>query len=133
MTPTPESLEQTAAAMRAAALGKPIQRRNFRESYWRTCEQANFTYLDRVEYRPKPEPATVPWDCADDVPGPVCWIQQKGNRNAPRMMIQLVATNGVGFGDRITVHWKYWHELCAEFEYSLDRKTWHPCTKEAKA
>lgn len=130
MNPTPESLEQTAAAMRAFSEGKLIQSKQFMDQEWGACVSPRW-FLDTHEYRPKPELATVPWDCADDVPGPVCYLRIKDEPYSWSMVLGA-GKKGIIVPDyhgKLTFN----YEELERVEHSTDRKTWHPCTKEAKA
>lgn len=136
MTPTPESLRWTAAAIEAKEAGKPIEQRNLHSSSLDIREWKPFVgRLEGIEsgweYRPKPEPATVPWDCADDVPGPVCYLRIKDEPYSWSMVLGA-GKKGIIVPDyhgKLTFN----YEELERVEHSTDRKTWHPCTKEAKA
>jgi hypothetical protein len=82
--------------------------------------------------RPLP-PVDVPWDCAADVPGPVCWISW----NAPHFSVLVIGVTPAGLvslkdieGRAATFERNGWNDL-AKCEHSTDRKTWKPCTKPA--
>lgn len=130
-TPTPESLEQTAAAMRAHKEGKLIEIRELGveklETYDSSIQPAWKT--EWCEYRPKPEPQRRAWCCPADVPGAVCWLRFPLNTEH-QMLISCIGAIGIwmSFGTRATM----WSELERDgVEYSTDRITWKPCTVEA--
>jgi len=129
MTPTPESLILTAAAIEAHAQGKPIQFRNFvHDNGWSDMDRcATIDMLDRLEYRPKPESTTRQWNSPDDVPGPVCWIRGGVNDKYPSMIVGFHEKGVIMFSCLGEMHFYDW-ENSPSWEHSTDRKTWYPCT-----
>lgn len=115
---TPEQLKQNAAAMIAFADGKPIQFQN-EKGEWDNCYTLGGIGL--LPHRPKPEPKTRLWNCADDVPGPVCWIRPSGEEQ--EYMIHTVTKCKIAYGD-----YRMDFPIVGSWQYSTDRKTWHPCT-----
>jgi len=124
MTPTPESLEQTAAAMRAQNKGKPIQLRSLtKNGVWVDITSPNYILdcFDSYEYRPKPEPKRVLWSKPEHVPGPVCWIRGTG-RVACWF---VVGVDKVGLA--VSQETILMYPDLDSYEYSTDRITWKPC------
>lgn len=84
--------------------------------------------LSVYDFRAAPEPVSRPWSKPEDVPGPVCWIRW-GDGNTQHL-IGHVCIDGIknctGSG---TIRWSDLQNSTAA-EYSIDRKTWHPCTVE---
>lgn len=89
-----------------------------------------------ITTRPLPAvPKVVAWDCAEDVPGPVCWLRPHFSKDCSMIVgiSQLGMSLSVRDGSDLVLHELTWKELADhKSEYSLDRKTWHPCTKEAR-
>ena len=118
-------LKQNAAAMIAFADGKPIQFIAANSDRW-----VDYLHTDMVPdltnrpFRPKPQPVSRPWSKPEDVPGPVCWIRVPGSDRL--YLVSQIFTEGMWF---IGLGSLAWHELTA-YQYSTDRKTWHPCTVE---
>ncbi len=82
--------------------------------------------------RPLPSPEPADWDCAEDVPGPVCWMRQNGGADA---LVVRVSATGVTFWSTMKngLRERAWCELAElNCEYSTDRKTWHRCVKGGK-
>jgi hypothetical protein len=79
-----------------------------------------------------------PWDCAEDVPRPVCWIRSTYRPETAselehiHCMILTVSTRGITYVTE-NVRFIAWEETesLKVLEYSTDRETWKPCTKEA--
>jgi len=128
---TPEQIEQNAAAYVAAMNGRPVERKNNDGSWSLEKNPVNTWYMGTVCRRPAPEPEPPkPWDCPDDVPGPVCWVRIENDER----LILAVDNTGMVLGSWVgkdgTTSIK-WREL-ERWHYSTDRKTWKPCVKEVK-
>ena len=89
----------------------------------------NWRWDNIIAYRVV-EPARVPWSCPEDVPGPVCWI--RASLGFPRL-VTAITDKGICVScvnGRDNPDFFDWQQCSEVFEYSTDRKTWHPCTKE---
>lgn len=90
---------------------------------------SGYTYrvpLNWQHGKPAPQPEPRLWDCAEDVPGPVCWLKTPlGNAS----LILHVAKEGVGMAIKDGTGNFTWAEL-AKCEYSTDRQYWQPCHKQ---
>ncbi len=125
-------LRQNAAAMLAAADGKPVEARFINGTDTWNVQAGPITLYSfkhpSLEWRPQPEPSTRPWSKPEDVPLN-CWIRY---RLQPDMgQASFIVSIGMGGiqcpndgrqNQRIT-----WSEI-GEYEHSTDRKTWLPCT-----
>lgn len=124
---TNEQLRQNAAAMLAFADGKPIEFSTLcvPDSDWMEVIDPAWSF-GSYEYRPKPEPVTVPWSMPEHVPGPICWLREPSDPNGMSMIVGI-DNYGIDniFGDEMTS--QTWKEIEGN-EYSTDRKTWKPCT-----
>jgi len=132
---TPEQIEQNAAAYVASMSGKPWQWYSHAKKQWRDdiAKDRSVFWHTESGYLCRPTPAPEPpkpWDCPEDVPGPVCWLRM--DASITEWMVLAIHEDGVavstiGFG-RAT-----WDELRKQAaSYSTDRKTWKPCVKEVK-
>ena len=126
MNLTKEQLAQNADAMNAALAGKPVQYRTRGTIQWFDTANALNDLLwncDATEYRPKPQPVARQWNTPEDVPLH-CWLRMYNN-NTMHLVTQLSddGTWGHVLGRLL------WRDLHG-YEYSTDRKTWHPCTVE---
>ncbi len=123
MKPTKDQLLQNAAAITAFANGLPIECRSRGNIQWVETSLPSWNCATH-EYRPKPAPKTRPWNCPDDVPGPVCWLKRP--TGWPCLIAEIdddsIAIGG-GSVDGCVLRWS---EL-SRCEYSTDRKTWLPC------
>lgn len=126
---TPQQAKELAPILAAYGKGETIQ---FRIDGREWKDNANFSGLEwgrtDTEYRIKPKPVTRPWSKPEDVPGPVCWVR---NPEKERLVI-VVTEEGITAAaqarasEPVDLNWK---RLAAQkWEYSTDRKTWHPCT-----
>ena len=121
---TIDQLKQNAAAMIAFADGKPIQFIAANSDRW-----VDYLHTDMVPdltnrpFRPKPQPASRPWNKPEDVPLH-CWLRSKtiGNMH----LVTSLADEGTWGHVLGGLLWRDLHG----YEYSTDRKTWHPCTVE---
>jgi len=117
------------AALEAAYRGEPWQWQDT-HGEWIPARSSNIhdTLLRGFDCRPKPPIVTRPWSKPDDVPGPVCWITNEyAKNNGVSYMVVGIVSGGVYIAiSRNTII--PWHELAALWQYSTDRKTWHPCT-----
>ena len=117
-------LKQNAAAMIAFADGKPIQFIPANSDRWTDYLNAHMMpdFANRP-FRPKPEPASRPWNTPEDVPLH-CWLRSKtiGNMH----LVTSLADEGTWGHVLGRLLWRDLHG----YEYSTDRKTWHPCTVE---
>lgn len=133
---TKEQKLSTAAALVADANGKPWQ--------WQTAygEWKNGISIDeRLAFgrvlRPAPEPEPPkPWDCPEDVPGPVCWLRGKsmgGELLIVSVNSERIATS-LGHGVQFGVEDKPEYYHFRDCEYSTTRRAddWHPCVKAPK-
>ena len=117
-------LKQNAAAMIAFADGKPIQFIAANSDRW-----VDYLHTDMVPdltnrpFRPKPQPVSRPWNTPEDVPLH-CWLRSKtiGNMH----LVTSLADEGTWGHVLGRLLWRDLHG----YEYSTDRKTWHPCTVE---
>lgn len=90
--------------------------------------------------RALPEPAQEApyWDCAEDVPGPVCWLRNTLNPDSLSFeaMILAISARGISYTGADEIRFIGWHRFQLEdmrgFEHSTDRKTWLPCRKGAR-
>ena len=125
---TIDQLKQNAAAMIAFADGKPIQFIAANSDRW-----VDYLHTDMVPdltnrpFRPKPQPVSRPWSKPDDVPGPVCWIRWIDERNNERMIVHV---DGSGIFSGSQMKCVMFGGEFLKWEYSTDRKAWHPCTVE---
>lgn len=133
MNYTPEQLRLCADAKEAIDKGLPAEQWNARYTRGEWREYGGAFYLDDGWlYRPKSAPKTRPWSKPDDVPIGICYIRDK---NSPSGFSTILSANSYGFVRVVSRYgysnsaeinrasWSY----CDEFEYSLDRKTWHSC------
>lgn len=134
---TEEGKKAAVAIFNAAAGGKQFEAKNHASQEWEPC--CPFMWPDDVvrypeRWRIKPGPVTRPWNCAEDVPSPICWIAP--NDIEPVQPAMVVSVNAEGFVIvRAKVEEFTWDDAQKyHFRYSTDRKTWHPCTvtEEAK-
>lgn len=129
--------EYMAAVMLASKAGMPIECRHIGHDDWSFCSQdwkeiswAWSALVYRVIPGSKPK-KTVPWDSADDVPMPICWIR---SANGDALVIAKcgiwlkLCTNGC---QPIIVDCQL-KDLVA-CSYSTDGKEWKPCTKEVQS
>lgn len=85
--------------------------------------------------RPAPGPKLAPWDAPEDVPEPVCYLRRKGATGCTA--ITHFNDDGLTIISRYPYREKpynlvvTWGDL-KDWEYSTDRVTWKPCTKEVK-
>ena len=123
-----DQLKQNAAAMIAFADGMPIQFIAANSDKW-----VDYLHTDMMPdfanrpFRPKPQPVSRPWSKPDDVPGPVCWIRWIDERNNERMIVHV---DGSGIFSGSQMKCVMFGGEFLKWEYSTDRKTWHPCTVE---
>lgn len=95
-----------------------------------TYEYTYRTRLSREELAALDAPKFVRWDCAEDIPLPVCFI-----RTGTGYWGTIVAADSEGLhayhptGGKIVRH-RYIN--LDVYQYSTDRKEWKPCTKEVK-
>ena len=114
--------------MIAFADGKPIQFIAANSDRW-----VDYLHTDMMPdfanrpFRPKPQPVSRPWSKPDDVPGPVCWIRWIDERNNERMIVHV---DGSGIFSGSQMKCVMFGGEFLKWEYSTDRKTWHPCTVE---
>lgn len=92
------------------------------------------TFRDGIRVRtrrPLPaEPKTRAWNKPEDVPGPVCWIRLKEKPDW-HALITFVDRSGIILAESMTAGGPeaiIWGPRFRDYEYSTDRKTWHPCT-----
>jgi len=118
-------IQSNLRAAEAHLRGEPIEIKTSSDGDWRpTTSLENF---DRYWFRvAPPEPQAVPWNCAEDVPGPVCWIRWVHLDE----VYMVIAVYPYGFRTSATGKIQAWKDL-SQFEHSTDRKTWKPCTKLA--
>lgn len=87
--------------------------------------------LDADRYRIKPEPAIVPWDRPEDVPGPVCFVSMTEGRG----WSLVIAADETGIEAASIDHevtYYSWSDLRDfDVKHSTDRVNWKPCTKLA--
>jgi len=70
---------------------------------------------------------TRPWNCAEDVPMPICWLRGRDSKSTAAL-ITCVTAEGTYSGDKDDDdYFLKWKEL-SDYIYSTDGKTWHPCT-----
>ena len=125
---TIDQLKQNAAAMIAFADGMPIQFIAANSDRW-----VDYLHTDMMPdfanrpFRPKPQPVSRPWIKPEDVPGPVCWIRWIDERNNERMIVHV---DGSGIFSGSQMKCVMFGGEFLKWEYSTDRKTWHPCTVE---
>lgn len=86
-------------------------------------------YGDRLYLTPDPA-ARTPWTMKD-VP-PVCWVRNMSNHNI-EWLVRSINTNGVGVAQDPVGTISSWRWMSNNMEFSTDRRTWKPCTKEALA
>lgn len=81
----------------------------------------------------RPAPAAF-WDCAEDVPGPVCFLRRnRPEKEGSWSMIISAGSEGVQIAcDQGTNKILTWAEL-HDYVSSPDRRNWRPCLKEGKA
>lgn len=127
---TQEQLLQNAEAMIAFANGRPIEyiirSKPEKEQTWCDWDSLEME-LNAFRYRPKPAPKTRPWNCPDDVPGPVCWIRPCGE---PHNVYLIVDVGGPEL--RYGQEYQTPYPIDGKFEHSTDRKTWLPCVVTIK-
>jgi hypothetical protein len=119
---TKEQLRDNASAMLAFADGKPIEYDSSSSETPSWMNTEDLTYIHTIWHRPKP--VSRPWSKPEDVPGPVCWI--RNNRFSSMHIVAQLSDDGIwahGLGMLV------WGTL-EDYEYSIDRKTWKPCTVE---
>lgn len=125
---TPEQLKDAQNALAAANDGKPWQFHTTSYGWIDAGSDSTVgTFLSHdMLTRPKPEPKTRPWNCPEDVPGPVCWIRYHGQSERCAMILALDPIGVWNFDtnhrERITT----W-EVMPEHEYSTDRREWKKC------
>jgi hypothetical protein len=93
-----------------------------------TWDWRNFAYRLAVHVQPARAAKGVPWDCAEDVPGPVCWLKDNGNNSGCGALVIEITADGV-YVNRSRSMWT-WSQIENLF-HSTDRKTWLPCVKGA--
>lgn len=124
-----------AAAMVALADRKPIEWFNGME--WKPCDTVN----SWVEHRPKHEPVSRPWSCAQDLidtAGPLCWLRGRYDDGRADYRVHLVIGLVAGMsyntctgGCEPICHSAQFSETRWEnMEWSSDLKTWKPCIIE---
>lgn len=121
---SPEQLKQNAAAMIAYAEGKPVEvRLDSSGNNWTLTDTPTFD-CSAYDYRPKPEPKTVPWSKPEHVPGPVCWI--RGDGIIGMMIVGFCAMEyGVVSGNGLPFSWEDISRR--SLEYSTDCINWSKC------
>ena len=126
---TNEQLRDNAAAILAFADGKPIQfdASSYGATFPIWADTSNIQHIHEMWHRPKPQPVSRPWSKPEDVPGPVCWIRGIDDRNNERMIVHVDNAGIFSGGEMKCV--MFGGEFL-KWEYSTDRKTWHPCTVE---
>jgi hypothetical protein len=130
---TKEQLRDNAAAILTFTDGKPIEL--FTQGFWSECrftagdEHLLFKCMSQGNhYRPKPQPVSRPWSKPEDVPLN-CWFRV--GQGEPERLVTMVAIDGIRIaGASCDSAFFRWHEIAEGREYSIDRKTWKPCTVE---
>ena len=131
---TEQQIADNAAAYVAAMNGKPIIGKvNQQGAVWIPIVSEHikdYLWEEKWLLRPAPIPEPPkPWDCADDVPGPVCWIRSN-KQPSLEMMVVTVWINGLQCMDTsknaVSMHFREGFE---NRQYSTDRKEWKPCVK----
>lgn len=108
--------------VQALAEGKVVEHKNA----WGEWEVLAFYSFNDApsSYRIRPEPRTVPWDCPEDVPMPgPCWLREGPDDKDPALI------TGVFPGGVKLCYYNYEWRSISTWQYSLDGKTWLPCTK----
>lgn len=125
---TPQQLRDTADAIEAHERGEPIECRLWGiADEWAEINPPNNPSwgFDSFIYRPKPKPKKRPWSKPEDVPGPVCWLRISSDGK------EYLVYGISGIGLTTAVRLIDWNQMSLPgLEYSVDRKTWHPCTVE---
>lgn len=121
---TREETAEAVKVMQAWIDGKKIECRQRGGDKWQNASHPIWDF-DSFMYRIKPSEETVPWDCPEDVPMN-CWITGKGSNGGPRSLITSCLFYGV-HSDGIDIKWK---DLFVGYEWTVDGKTWHPCSKK---
>ena len=120
---TTEQIKQTGLAMIAFSEGKKVEAAYVESpNIWHDVTYPNW-HSEAAVFRPKPQPASRPWNTPEDVPLH-CWLRMYNN-NTMHLVTQLSddGTWGHVLGRLL------WRDLHG-YEYSTDRTTWHPCTVE---
>lgn len=94
------------------------------------CQRTRLSRAELAALDAPAKPEIIRWDCADDIPGPICFIRAWDGYWA-----MIVAADADGFyayhpnfpkGER--------HRYCnlGPYLHSTDLKEWKPCTKEVR-
>ncbi len=127
---TLEDIEGLKQALIAHEKGEPWEVRHMDVAEWNNSnpDHAPSGDLETYRYRAKPKPATRDWCKPEDVPGPICWIRNKGSRT--HFLIIAVSESGIVCASSNNgTNLFAWERLPTGIpnEYSTDRITWHPC------
>lgn len=118
--------QEKIAVMQAEIEGKGIEWLGNRDNNWQTTIRPVWNWQDG-NYRVKPAPVRVPLT-ADDIP-PVCWVKADHVVAGAALLVHTVYRNGVS---TYTTGTLLFNEMFRDnWQYSTDRKTWLPCSKEA--
>lgn len=127
---SPEQIEQNGEAVKAHQRGEKVEYRDHYTFEWHPTGPSPLWEFNEVTYRPAPKPEPPkPWDCADDVPGPVCWIRMHGNDFFPAMVIGFSVSGPKTHYDSKRERCIFTWEGMDQNQHSTDRKTWLPCVK----
>jgi hypothetical protein len=134
---TPEKRAAALIIFQAAHEGKTCQTRAFGQGPNGPFEIADpWEHAEDVMERPqhwriKPEPVTQWWSRESHVPAELCWVGKPDVDSKENHGSIVIAVDGDGVtlagGDRVS-HFSWDKIKRNNLVYSLDRKTWHPCT-----
>jgi hypothetical protein len=103
--------------------------------HWSKCEVCgnDLGHTYRTQLSPSdlaaliaPKPMRKVSMTSNDYP-PIFWVREKGSDSVARLAIRVKYDGQVSTADG---HWESPDEMASMYEYSADRKTWHPCYKE---
>lgn len=125
---TPKQIADNVAAVKVKLEGRPVEFKGFKASdEWLPLESVDFNFMfDAWLFRPAHVPVTRWWNRSEDVPAaPAVWI--KCFYEDLQELVVEIALGGLALGrDKQITEWEKLQKERATF--SLDRKTWQPCT-----
>lgn len=112
--------------LKAFANGERLEYKGAGETSWYDVSDPNFNGLPD-QYRIKPKPPTVAMR-QEDYP-PVFWVKMIGRTSVYHLVTCMDEITCI-FGEDDPPLTTTYEELAHNWEYSVDRKHWKPCTKE---